>query len=594
MKKNLLILAGLTFMFGTAIAQINDNLVACYKFNGNANDLSGHNNNGTVSGATLTSDRFSSSSSAYSFNGTSSYINCGNDTSLSRYNRDFTITAWINLNNASTDFGSVIVSNRENATGVVVGSSFGLTGSLSSIGAGHIVLTTSGGLTFSSAYGATPLTPAFLNTWCHVAVTYKYIGNNLNQVSLYLNGVLDGTGVVNDVPLSTGKTVIGYELTTGLTAPDGYHFDGSIDDIRIYNRMLAPSEIANISMEKKCCTVAGVYLFSGNANDVSSNGNNGTVNGATLTTDRFGYSNSAYSFDGVNDEIELGTNISNAMFNKDFTVTSWVYLTSYSTSFGSDIFSNRGYVNSVTDPEGITLTITGSEAKQGAGHVQFGSSGIPGMFLVTPATISTYQWHNVAVSYKYTGTGVDQATVYIDGLPAVSGPIKSIIPSTSKTYIGFEHPSIASPNAYHFAGKIDDIFVINCALSQEDIHGFYFVNHTYFNCDCGGTATPFGAIPAYRNEVVNAQVNSETDELIFNDKLNVYPNPATSDLSIHGDEIINSVEIYNSLGSRVQKMEQISSQFVNVNIADLVKGVYYVKINFNNQKAPSLKSFVKN
>ena len=38
------------------------------------------------------------------------------------------------------------------------------------------------------------------------------------------------------------------------------------------------------------------YPFCGNANDESGNGNNGTVNGATLTTDRFGNLNSAYSF----------------------------------------------------------------------------------------------------------------------------------------------------------------------------------------------------------------------------------------------------------------------------------------------------------
>ena len=39
------------------------------------------------------------------------------------------------------------------------------------------------------------------------------------------------------------------------------------------------------------------YYFNGNANDESGNGNNGTVNGATLTT--FGNANKAYSFDGV-------------------------------------------------------------------------------------------------------------------------------------------------------------------------------------------------------------------------------------------------------------------------------------------------------
>jgi hypothetical protein len=42
--------------------------------------------------------------------------------------------------------------------------------------------------------------------------------------------------------------------------------------------------------------LVGYYPFNWNANDVSGNGINGVVNGATLTTDRFGIANSAYNF----------------------------------------------------------------------------------------------------------------------------------------------------------------------------------------------------------------------------------------------------------------------------------------------------------
>lgn len=47
------------------------------------------------------------------------------------------------------------------------------------------------------------------------------------------------------------------------------------------------------------------YLFNGNANDTSGQGNDGIVNGSTLTTDRNGNANSAYIFDGVDDYIEI-------------------------------------------------------------------------------------------------------------------------------------------------------------------------------------------------------------------------------------------------------------------------------------------------
>lgn len=46
--------------------------------------------------------------------------------------------------------------------------------------------------------------------------------------------------------------------------------------------------------------LVGWWPFNGNANDESGNGNNGTVNGATLTQDRFGDANGAYSFSQSN------------------------------------------------------------------------------------------------------------------------------------------------------------------------------------------------------------------------------------------------------------------------------------------------------
>jgi len=52
----------------------NESIIAHYPFNGNANDESGNNNNGSVHGAQLISDRFGNSNSAYYFDGVSNYI----------------------------------------------------------------------------------------------------------------------------------------------------------------------------------------------------------------------------------------------------------------------------------------------------------------------------------------------------------------------------------------------------------------------------------------------------------------------------------------------------------------------------------------
>ena len=72
-------------------------LVGWWPFNGNANDESGNGNNGTVNGATLTSDRNGSANSAYSFNGISNYIECLSNSTLQVSNA-YSISLWFNSN----------------------------------------------------------------------------------------------------------------------------------------------------------------------------------------------------------------------------------------------------------------------------------------------------------------------------------------------------------------------------------------------------------------------------------------------------------------------------------------------------------------
>ena len=63
------------------------------------------------------------------------------------------------------------------------------------------------------------------------------------------------------------------------------------------------------------------YPFNANAKDESGNGNNGIVNGAKLTTDRFGKANSAYDFNGGSDYIDIP---SNKLNNLTFSYSAWI------------------------------------------------------------------------------------------------------------------------------------------------------------------------------------------------------------------------------------------------------------------------------
>ena len=65
------------------------------------------------------------------------------------------------------------------------------------------------------------------------------------------------------------------------------------------------------------------YPFNGNADDESGNGNNGTVNRANLTMDRFGNENSAYSFDGTNENIQIASAPENTLGTNNFSISTW-------------------------------------------------------------------------------------------------------------------------------------------------------------------------------------------------------------------------------------------------------------------------------
>ena len=105
MKKLLLILTlalvtQLTFAQNVPSYVPSDGLVGYWGFNGNADDQSGNGNNGTVNGATLTTDRYGNIGKAYNFNG-SSNIQVPNSNSLQIGNQ-MTVSVWFtysNLNN---------------------------------------------------------------------------------------------------------------------------------------------------------------------------------------------------------------------------------------------------------------------------------------------------------------------------------------------------------------------------------------------------------------------------------------------------------------------------------------------------------------
>ena len=98
------------------------------------------------------------------------------------------------------------------------------------------------------------------------------------------------------------------------------------------------------------------YPFDGNANDESGNGNDGTVNGATLTEDRFGNAESAYNFDGNNANIQslISINLAQGM-----SYSAWVLVQSRENSHANLISINGRSFSFFQWSNGIELCLSG-------------------------------------------------------------------------------------------------------------------------------------------------------------------------------------------------------------------------------------------
>jgi len=218
----------------TTSDSLNLGLVFCLPFNGNANDETGNGYNGTVSGATLTTDRFGQSNKAYTFNGTSNYIDLiKNIPDLTA----FSISFWIKPQSSALP-SRFIFFDGNSACGNDVGIS-------SANGNSLFVLADKSGAQLGLTSAQTSLPFSLFNTWYHVVWTCSN-----SQSKIYINGVLNAT-------FNASGSEVGYHYTPtigcfndGNTTPCGsarsQFFNGGIDDMRFYNRVLSTSEVQRL------------------------------------------------------------------------------------------------------------------------------------------------------------------------------------------------------------------------------------------------------------------------------------------------------------------------------------------------------------
>jgi hypothetical protein len=214
--------------------------------------------------------------------------------------------------------------------------------------------------------------------------------------------------------------------------------------------LAASSAFAQVPSYVPTNGLVGWWPFNGNANDESGNGNNGIVNGATLTTDRLGNANKAYSFDGINDYIRVSN--FNPLLNNSFTISLWV-----------KVISNNNY------------QVFLSKGPKAAGHFEVYSFYQTNKLswntndmcqnIQSNFTITDNFFHNIVVvqNNNIVSFFIDNS---LQGQFACTGSIQNFINDLT-------FGKIDDPFPYFSNGKIDDIAIWNRALSQQEITNVY-------------------------------------------------------------------------------------------------------------------------
>ena len=208
--------------------------------------------------------------------------------------------------------------------------------------------------------------------------------------------------------------------------------------------------------------LVGWWPFTGNANDLSVNNNNGTVNGATLTADRFSNVNSAYSFDGVNDLIDYGNTI-NILDN--FSISFWI---------------NTSQVTTGTFPAGYGMVITketsvsGNDWSSGIGNGRMkfkkGTTTATIYEVTSIQLVNNSTWKHIVILNSPTSV-----SIYINGVLDVTlvHPNLNFANSATKLINGFHDGTPFGPTAQYYSGKLDDIGIWNRALTACEITQLY-------------------------------------------------------------------------------------------------------------------------
>jgi hypothetical protein len=284
--------------------------------------------------------------------------------------------------------------------------------------------------------------------------------------------------------------------------------------------------------------LVGWWPFNANANDESLNGNDGIVNGAILSADRFNSPNSAYNFNGTNlnqDFIIADNPISNA---DSFTISFWISRADSIKSMWSLMISNND-------------NFTGSYeflCYQDTICFRNWAVGLNFDLKTQVANFNTTYFNICVTSYLST------SKLYLNGVLINQTNIAKIKPIQGNLFIG-KHSNFPTSSNTSFNGRIDDIGIWNRVLTDEEITSIYYGS--------------------------SVGINEVSQSNLFS----VFPNPTQSEVNVKlDDKLVGSVfTIYDNIGKAV-KTGKLNSVNTTIELNDLSGGIYTFSVGENKKQ----------
>lgn len=361
------------------------------------------------------------------------------------------------------------------------------------------------------------------------AISYSLNANTSATTSIVKYGLSNA---------SLSSQVAGFSATGTATTPATVSISGLTPSTVYYYQIEATNSLGtSVSAIGTFTTNAAIipqqiaqYNFDNSYSNITGTAPFGTTSGS-FVTDRNGNPNSALNIA----QTGAGATIPNLPYGANpRTVSIWVKMNSINPGFNFiyNYGNSSGYNGSYFSNSTIYHFASGSS------HSNAG-------------VIAANQW--VHLVFSYDGA---QSRIYRDGV-LLSASVKTW--NTINNSNTFQLGLTESGAEGYFNGAVDDLKIYNYAISDAD------------------------AMSLYTN-------NSLSSESFGTNKIeaSIYPNPTSDHFTIATDNELKMIEIYSLQGQKV-----MTSTAKNVNVSNLSKGMYLVRIEDENNAVSTQKLIVK-